>query len=261
MSDVSDSSSPKGGSRPEMRADVHALAGAYALNALPSDEQAFFERHLAACDACRFEVAELQETAARLAAGVAAPAPPALRERVLAAADVTRQLPPEPATAQHGAARSHDWRQRLFLPVAASLVLIVVALSGVIVNLTSRAPQTGPEPTAVVSVLGAEDLQTVELDLGGTVPGRFLYSPSLDRGVLVAHGVADPGGRQTYEFWLMHDGHPVPAGLFRPDDGGAAIAEVTAPVRGAELVAITIEPAGGSERPTGEVLASAPLDS
>jgi anti-sigma-K factor RskA len=245
-----------------MSADVHALAGAYALNALPSDEQAFFERHLAACDACRFEVAELQETAARLAAGVAAAPPAALRDRVLAAADVTRQLPPEPTTIrQRTPARPQDWRHRLFLPVAASLVLVVVALGGVIINLTSRLPQTGPEPTAVVNVLGAEDLQTVELDLGGTVPGRFLYSPSLDRGVLVAHGVADPGGRQTYEFWLMHDGHPVPAGVFRPDEGGAAIAEVTAPVRGAELVAITIEPAGGSEQPTGEVLASAPLDS
>jgi anti-sigma-K factor RskA len=243
-------------------ADVHALAGAYALNALPSDEQAFFERHLAACDACRGEVAELQETAARLAAGVAAAPPAALRDRVLAAADVTRQLPPEPATTpQRSAARPQDWRQRLFLPVAASLVLVVVALGGVIINLTSRLPQTGPEPTAVVNVLGAEDLQTVELDLGGAVPGRFLYSPSLDRGVLVAHGVADPGSSETYEFWLMHDGHPVPAGLFRPDDGGAAIAEVSAPVRGAEMVAITIEPAGGSERPTGEVLASAALDS
>jgi anti-sigma-K factor RskA len=259
---MSDSSSPKGGGS-EMSADVHALAGAYALNALPSDEQAFFERHLAACDACRGEVAELQETAAKLAAGVASPPPAALRERVLAAADVTRQLPPEPAPVPittPSTVRRQRWRERVLLPVAASLVLVVLALSGVIMTLNARLDQARNEPASVVSVLGAADLQTVELDLGGSVPGRFLYSPTLDRGVLVAHGVADPGGRETYELWLMHDGHPVPAGLFRPDEGGAAIAEVSAPVRGAELVAITIEPAGGSEAPTGEVLASAPLD-
>lgn len=242
-----------------MTADVHALAGAYALNALPAEEQAFFERHLAVCEACRAEVAELQETAAKLAAGASAQPPAALRAKVLAAADVTRQLAPEPGppAERPTAATWQRLRERMLVPVAACLALVVVALSGVLLTQRSQAP---PESSAVVSVLGAPDLETVELDLGASVPGRFLYSPTLDRGVLVAHGVADPGGHETYELWLIHDGTPVPAGLFRPE-GGAAIAEVEAPVRGAELVAVTIEPAGGSETPTGEVLASAPLDS
>ena len=241
--------------------DIHTLAGAYALNALPPDEQAVFARHLAACDACRQEVTELQETAARLAAGVATAPPAVLRERVLAAADVTRQLPPEPAPQprRRAATRWQDWRQRALVPVAAGLLLVVVALSGVIITLDSRLEQARSQPASVVGVLGAPDLQTVELDLGAAVPGRFLYSPKLDRGVLVASGIADPGARETYELWLMHDGRPVPAGLFRPDRRGAAIAEVSATVRGAELVAVTIEPAGGSAAPTGEVLASAPL--
>ncbi|MFC7739957.1 anti-sigma factor domain-containing protein [Nocardiopsis composta] len=39
-----------------MRPDVHALAGAYALDALPADEQQRFERHLASCEACAEEV-------------------------------------------------------------------------------------------------------------------------------------------------------------------------------------------------------------
>lgn len=251
-----------------MTADVHALAGAYALNALPPDEQAFFERHLAECDACRLEVSELQETATRLAAGVAATPPAALRARVLAAADVTRQLPPEPAAEPAHApvvelrpSRWQQLRQRVLIPVAASLALVVFALSGVIVSLNQRLDEAREEPAAIVSVLGASDLQTVDLDVGAAAPGRFLYSATLDRGVLVADGMADPGGHETYQLWLIHDDDPVPAGLFRPDDRGAAVAEVSAPVRGAELVAVTIEPAGGSETPTGEVLASAPLDS
>jgi anti-sigma-K factor RskA len=244
-----------------MSADVHALAGAYALNALPADEQAFFERHLASCEACRAEVAELQETAATLAAGAAATPSASLRASVLAAADVTRQLPPAPA-AQRPADGSawNRMRQRVLVPLAAALALAVVALTVVVVDLNQRLPQSEPPSTAVVGVLGAPDLQTVDLDLGAAVPGRFLYSPSQDQGVLVAHGVADPGSHETYELWLIHDGTPVPAGLFRPDDAGATIAETSAPVRGAELVAITVEPAGGSEQPTGAVLASAPLE-
>ena len=245
-----------------MSADIHALAGAYALNALPPDEQAFFERHLAACDACRMEVAELQETAARLAAGVATAPPAALRDRVLAAADVTRQLPPEAAVSSpRSATRWDPWRQRALVPVAAGLLIVVVALSSVVVTLNRQQP-TAPagEDAPVVAVLGAEDLQTVELDLGGAVPARFLYSSTLDRAVLVTRGLPDPGARETYELWLMHDGDPVPAGLFRPqDDAGAAVTEVDAPVRGADSVAVTVEPAGGSEKPTGEVLASAKL--
>lgn len=247
-----------------MSADIHALAGAYALNALPPDEQAFFERHLAACDACRLEVAELQETAARLAGGVATAPPAALRERVLAAADITRQLPPErtaSAPSPLSPTRWDAWRQRALVPVAAGLLIVVVALSSVIVNLNrQQPPPPGNEDAPVVAVLGAEDLQTVELDLGGAVPARFLYSPTLDRAVLVTHGLPDPGARETYELWLMHDGDPVPAGLFRPEDGaGAAVTEVDATVRGADMVAVTVEPAGGSDKPTGEVLASAAL--
>ena len=49
-----------------MRPDVHALAGAYALDALPADEQQRFERHLASCEACAEEVRGLAETAALL---------------------------------------------------------------------------------------------------------------------------------------------------------------------------------------------------
>lgn len=252
-----------------MNADVHALAGAYALNALPPDEQAFFERHLAECDTCRLEVTELQETASRLAAGVAATPPDSLRARVLAAADVTRQLPPEPSGERSPAqvvelptSRWKRLRQGALVGVAACLALVVFALSGVIVSLNQRLNQARNEPSSVVSVLGAPDLETVDLEVGGAAtPSRFLYSPKLDRGVLVANGLPEPGTDETYELWLIHDGTPVPAGLFRPGQGGGAIAEVSAPVRGAELVAVTIEPAGGSQKPTGEILASAPLQS
>ena len=244
-----------------MNADVHALAGAYALDALPEDERAFFERHLAACDACRAEVAELTETAAKLGGGAAMTPPPDLRERILAAADVTRQLPPE-AEPETSVVQG-PWqrvRSRALLPVAACLVLVVIGLSATVLNLRSQLEdaRTGPD-AAVTAVLGAPDLETVELDMGDGGPGRFLFSASEDEGVLVVHGMPDVGSDETYELWLMHDGVAVAAGLFRPNDTGAAIAAVDGIVRGAELVAVTIEPAGGSQRPTGEILASAPL--
>jgi len=48
--------------------EVHALAGAYALDALDPFERRGYEAHLRECEPCRREVAELQATAARLGA-------------------------------------------------------------------------------------------------------------------------------------------------------------------------------------------------
>ena len=51
--------------------DIHKLSGAYAVDAVDDLERARFERHLAACEDCRAEVAELREAAALLAETVA----------------------------------------------------------------------------------------------------------------------------------------------------------------------------------------------
>lgn len=247
-----------------MTADVHALAGAYALDALPADERAFFERHLAACDACTNEVAELSETASRLGSAAAQAPPPDLRARILAAADVTRQLPPEPAPVEVPSLWERS-RGRMLMSVAACLALAVVGLTGVSLNLRNDL-RTAQEQVAgnadVMAVVAAGDLETVELVLGsGSTPGSFLFSPSQDQGVLVGRGMKDPGNGKTYELWLIHDGTPIPAGVFDPSEDGSAIAAVEGIgiVRGAERVAVTIEPAGGSPRPTGSIIASADL--
>lgn len=239
-----------------MSADVHTLAGAYALNALPDEERQFFERHLAACAACRAEVSELQETAAQLGMASAQVPPTAVRDRVLAAIDVTRQLPP---AAPHIQDARRKPSPRWLAPVAACLVLAVVALSVTVAVLDRRLRGVEGDPAAIAAVLGAEDLQTAVLDMGAAPAGRFLYSPQLDRGVLVAHGMPDPGEEQTYELWTVHNGTPVPAGLFRPDRSGTAVTVIEGTVRGAEVIAVTVEPAGGSPAPTGDILASAAL--
>jgi anti-sigma factor RsiW len=76
------------------RAKTHELAGAYALDALDSAERKRFERHLRRCRACEREVRGFAQTATALAMATATEPPPGLRERVLAAAAVTRQAPP-----------------------------------------------------------------------------------------------------------------------------------------------------------------------
>lgn len=243
-----------------MTADVHALAGAYAVDALPADERAFFERHLQECEACAREVDELTETAAAMGRVAAETPPPELRDRLLSAVDVTRQLPPAAAAASGARSGLLDRLRPLLAPVAACLAVAVVVLTGVAANLDARVENLESELAAgdesLVRVLAADDVQTIDLagEDGQTV--RFHYSSELDRAVLVADGLPDPGSAETYELWLFHDGEPVPAGVFDPAQGGRVLQVVDGNVTGAEDIAVTLEPHGGNSEPTGPVVLS-----
>ena len=79
---------------------LHALSGAYAIDALDDDERAVFERHLPNCLDCQREVASLREAAALMADLSAVTPPPALRASVLAGITKIRPLPP--VTAERG---------------------------------------------------------------------------------------------------------------------------------------------------------------
>jgi anti-sigma factor RsiW len=77
-----------------IRDDLHVLSGSYVLDSLSAPERDSFERHLQHCPLCQDEVRGLRETAARLGLAKTTEPPPQLRQRVLAAAYRTRQLPP-----------------------------------------------------------------------------------------------------------------------------------------------------------------------
>jgi anti-sigma-K factor RskA len=66
------------------RRRVHALAGAYALDALAAAERDRFERHLHDCRSCTDEVRGFTATATALGIAAAVEPPPELRQRVLA---------------------------------------------------------------------------------------------------------------------------------------------------------------------------------
>ena len=90
--------------------DIHALSGAYAVDALDDDERTEFERHLEVCPECRAEVRSFSETAA-LIAETGAEAPPAsLRESVLSGIGSIRPLPPETTPVTTPGRRSRSGR-------------------------------------------------------------------------------------------------------------------------------------------------------
>src|SRR5690242_20610683 len=105
-----------------MNADVHTLAGAYALDAIDDLERARFDRHLAECEACAREVAELRAAAGRLADLTELTPPARLKDAVMAQVGRTRQV----GAGQPSAGRGPEvrWRRWTAAAVAAGIIAV-----------------------------------------------------------------------------------------------------------------------------------------
>jgi anti-sigma-K factor RskA len=68
---------------------------------------------------------------------------------------------------------------------------------------------------------------------------------------LVVEDMRSVPENQTCQIWVIHDDVPTPSGLFDPG-GNMTAAAVTTSIEKADAIAVTVEPAGSSEKPTGE---------
>ena len=233
-----------------MRTDIHALSGAYSVDALDEDERAAFEQHLSGCPSCQEEVDDLREAATTLAELTAVEPPAALRARVLADIGTVRPLPPVVQRITDAPSRR---RRRWATPLAVAAALVVIAGAGGVVwhPWTSSAPQVS---TAVAQVQHAPDAHrfTTQGPDGATV--TVYRSVSLDEAVVVAHGLGAAPDGKVYQLWLQDDaGAMHPAGFLHA--GSSSTATLSGAAAAATGVVITVEPAGGSPAPTSDPVA------
>lgn len=175
--------------------DVHALSGAYALDAVTDDERAAFERHLAVCGSCREEVASLRETAAELSSLTYEEPSPALRGTLLEAVSSTRQLPPvvpEPPRRQP---------RRGWLVAAAAAVIV----GGVAVGVTQPWRDDAPSQVLTVTdrVLADPQAQHITQRFDDGAEATVVKSDELGRAVLVTHDMPDAPQGHSYVVWLQ----------------------------------------------------------
>ena len=241
--------------------DWHVLTGSYALDALPDFERAEFERHLQHCPSCDAEVRGLHETAARLAMARAVQPPPGMEQRVLVAAYRTRQLPPLAPEHHHRDHRrwaqvSHwDQVSQLFAGrpgprraaalAAAASVAAAVALGITQVSTQHRLESTRASAAAITRVVTAADarIEKTRTSAGGSV--TVVASAALREAVVTAAGMGSPPPGQVYQVWVMSSSGARSAGLM----GGRSTLLASAVVPG-DRIGITVEPAGGTSRPT-----------
>ncbi len=249
------------------RPEPHTLAGAYALDAVAGADRARFERHLARCQACARELRGLREATARLAGAVAADPPAGLIERAVAAAARTRQLPP--VTGQAAARRTRragraggagrapvperGWRALLpglSLALAAALLAAAAASGVVALRAEHRLGQAELRDQAIAQVLNAPDavMLTARVHSGGTVT---VVMSRRDRSLVVTTAGLPPlTSARCYQLWLMGPGGDRSAGMLPAPHRGMTSPVIATGLAAGDWVGLTVEPAGGSPRPT-----------
>jgi anti-sigma-K factor RskA len=80
-----------------------------------------------------------------------------------------------------------------------------------------------------------------------------------DSGTLEVSGLAQLPRSQVYQAWVQRDGHMEPSSLFAARSSGMGTAAIPHGLDGAQAVAVTVEPHGGSRQPTSQPLVSVPL--
>lgn len=259
---------------------VLELAEIYALDALEDAERAEIDNYIATAPerpAFLERVRQSRETLAASFADEAEPRPGLLQ-------DILRQLPQQPLSSQTGtasasssvseappaaalpvasdvvdlaAARGRRDRRRFGGVrgwVAAAAAAAVIALGGVGVGVYV-AGQNDP----VNQVLQANDVRQATVDVNGGGTATVSISTSKNAVVVRMNGVPAPPAGKVYQMWLIpKDGSdPVSQGLM--DAQALSHPAVVSGIASAASLGITVEPVGGSKKPTLPTVAAAPL--
>jgi len=220
---------------------LHDYTAAYALDALDRDEARRYEEHLATCESCREQLAQLGGAAGALAFAVESPAPPPeLRSRLLDAARAERPNV-KPLTTR--------WtRGTAVLAAVAAVVAVGVGIWAVSLSHSLNNERSARE--RLERVLTTPTASVVRVT--GQASGTLLVTPTGSGTLIVSQLPKAPRGR-IYQAWVIKNNKPVSAGTF-PGGGNTVIIPLDRRVPHGAIVAVTLEDAPGATSPHGKIL-------
>ncbi len=244
------------------RNDLHSLSGAYALDALEGGaERERFTRHLTRCPSCAAEVRGFREVATALAFAATAEPPSELRDRVLAAAARTRQLPPEAST-QVRARRTRPWVP--WVPwlsgaIATASIVVAVFFGLAQAHTQQELNQARAQNQAIALVLSAPQVKLLShtTTKGGTA--TVYLAAGLHRLVVATTGLPRLPSGKVYQLWLIGKTKTVSAGLLPAITAGRTAPVLATGVIKGDTLGLTVEPAPGTAQPTTTPILALPL--
>ena len=246
-----------------MNEHVDELLALYALGGLEADELKAVTDHLAVCAVCQAEAQRQTALVAALAASVPPRAPnPRLRAQVLAQISTA---PAAPVTARPRPAPVRPPRQPwslsrvlggAFAVLAAVLIGWNVLLTNEVMALQHRVQYN---QNALALIAGADTAHMPLLGQGAfaTAGGNAYINQKTQDVVLVVDQLKPLTADQTYQAWIIGSQGPVSAGLFRVSDTGWGMTWLNTPYIQGGVIGVSLEPNGGSLKPTQVVLITA----
>lgn len=242
----------------------------YAMGALDNPQElAEVRAHLGTCGECRRELDALRADTALLALSATGPQPPQrARQRFLSAiAAEPRQKQQEEQQGKRfvlGRLRS-NWLT--FAPIAVALVLAIFSM--LLLRENQRIKDKNAQLAADLRDAQLKSAQAQEvLDMLNDPKAvrmtlvektrrwpqvKTIYIPAKGHVLVLANDMDPLPEGKVYQLWLIPaKGDPMPAGTFWPDSGGCSTMMHALIIEGVEAqsFAVTVEPAGGSTRPT-----------
>jgi anti-sigma factor RsiW len=264
------------------RQDLHALTGAYALDALDGSELTRFNRHLDRCQSCASEVRGFREVATAMAFAATTEAPAEMRDRVMAAVARTRQVPPEIRThvGPRRARGTAPWIPWLSGVVATAAVVVAVffglaqahtqnelnaarnqnhALASAQVRAEQELDAAREHDQALAEILGAPHVRLLSQGTSqGGVAVVVLDAATRKLAVATSGLPALPAG-QVYQLWLIGPVRVVSAGLLPTARSGVTTPVVATGIVKGDKLGLTVEPAPGTNQPTTTPILALPL--
>jgi anti-sigma-K factor RskA len=224
------------------------LKDAFVLGALPEEERREFEEYLAAHPERQAEIDELGAVAGLLALSPQEQEPPpGLRRSIMAVVEAEAERP----SAGSGLARMRGFLGVRTLALGAAALLVIGLLSwnlllqAQIRDLQSQAPQDG----RLVALEGSGAARQAKVEV------MILHN---NRAVLMAENMPPVPEEKTFQIWVIENEVPKPGGLFETGEEWI-VTSVETPLDGADIIAVTVEPEGGSPQPTTDLMLRARL--
>jgi anti-sigma-K factor RskA len=258
-------------------AELHDLIPLHALGALEPDEVPLLEAYLALNPEARASYVWYLEAVSILARSIPLEEPPQdLKARMLdrvrqvnaAQVGSTRASPTRAASTQAVPVRARDhvesrvpifadhtqpravqnsFPKLQFLPVTfAAMAAIIAGLFVQNLQLNNTLRTLEGSQTGLESFLASSKTKTVVLNSadGKAIVGVVLSAP--DGSVLISHTMGERSGTKTWQAWYILKGETTPRPL---DTTNASHLMVHVPAN-AQVIAVSEEPAGGSQQPT-----------
>ena len=234
------------------------LKDAYVLGALPEEERLSFEDYLAAHPERQAEIDELGALAGLLAFSPQEQEPsPELRSRVMEV--VEAEAEPRRVRRRSALAKVGDYLGVRTLALGAAALLVIGLLSWNVL-LQDQVQDLQGQVEDARNQRQVQQSRTIELqgswaEQGANAEVAFIRK---NRVILVAKNMPSVPEDQTCQIWVISDDEPKPSGLFQPD-GNMTAAPITNSITKADVIAVTVEPSGGSKKPTNDSVLLAEL--